>query len=64
MGERVLGPIRGELKRALKFSILAINAKGEKVLSPNKKDRTTISKISKNKGRNYFTNVYFNWYFS
>jgi hypothetical protein len=38
--------------------------KGEKVLSPKQKDRTTISKFSKNKGRNYFTNVYFNWYLS
>jgi hypothetical protein len=30
--------------------------KGEKVLSPKQKDRTTISKK--------FTNVYFNWYLS
>jgi hypothetical protein len=33
--------------------------KGEKVLSPKQKDRTTILKFSKTKGRNYF-----NWYFS
>jgi hypothetical protein len=39
-------------------------SKGEKVLSLKQKDRTTISKILKNKGRNYFTNIYFNWYLS
>jgi hypothetical protein len=44
--------------RAIKFSILAINAKGEKVLSPKQKDRTIIF-FSKTKGSGYF-----NWYLS
>jgi hypothetical protein len=45
--EKILGPKGGENDmRALKFFVLAINAKGEKVLSPKQKDRTTISKKS------------------
>jgi hypothetical protein len=38
---------------------LAINAKGEKVIGPNQKDRTTIFKFKtiSQKGINYF-----NWY--
>jgi hypothetical protein len=38
---------------------LAINAKGGESISPQQKDRTTILKFSKTKGR-----IYLNWYFS
>jgi hypothetical protein len=42
---KVLGPIRGENEKGLSSSpFLALNAKGEKILSPKQKDRTTISK--------------------
>jgi hypothetical protein len=54
MGEKVLGPIRGELYKGSQVLLLAINAKGEKVLSPKQKDGTTILNFSKTKGRNYF----------
>jgi hypothetical protein len=43
--EKVLGPKGGENNKGLSSSpFLAINAKGENVLSPKQKDRTTISK--------------------
>jgi hypothetical protein len=49
LGEKVLGPIRGELSRALKFSVFwQFMPKGEKVSNPKQKDRTTIFKIFKN----------------
>ena len=39
---------------------LALNAKGEKILSPKQKDRTTISKFLNNKFFNWY--LIFNWY--
>jgi hypothetical protein len=54
----MLGPNRGENAKGLQRSpFLVINAKGEKILSPKQKDRTTtISKIQK------FRNERFNLY--
>jgi hypothetical protein len=48
MGEKIFGPIRGEFKGLSSSPFLAIYAKGEKILSPKQKDRTTILKIFKN----------------
>jgi hypothetical protein len=47
--ESVLGPKGGESIKGLQsYPFLAINAKGEKILSPKQKDRTTtISKFLK-----------------
>jgi hypothetical protein len=43
--EKVLGPKGGESSKGLQsYPFLAINAKGDKVLSPKQKGRTTISK--------------------
>jgi hypothetical protein len=52
--EKVLGSTRGELKGSQVLCFWQLMTKGEKVLSPKQKDRTTILKFSKTKGRNYF----------
>jgi hypothetical protein len=44
MGERIRSQRRRKYTRALKFSVWRLMPKGEKVLSPKQKDRTTISK--------------------
>jgi hypothetical protein len=50
---------KGRILRALQILCFwRLMQKGEKVLGPKQKDRTTILKFSKTKGRNYF-----NWYF-
>jgi hypothetical protein len=57
MWEKVLSPKGGANAKGLSSSsFLAINAKGEKVLSPKQKDRTTISNWIFQK------EVFFNWY--
>jgi hypothetical protein len=54
-GESMRRIVKGS--QALRFWRLM--PKGEKVLSPKQKDRTTILKISKTKGKKYF-----DWYLS
>jgi hypothetical protein len=70
--EKVLGPKGGEFDRALKIlRFWQLMLKGEKVLGPKQKDRTTTffknSKTISQKGRNYFNwyqnfNRYFIWF--
>jgi hypothetical protein len=58
-------PMGRKSKRALKFSVLVINAKGEKVLSPKQKDRTTISNFENLKEEIISIDISdFNWYLS
>jgi hypothetical protein len=59
MREKVLGPTGGEYQGLSSSLFLVVNAKGGESINLKAKDRTTILKYSKTKGRNYF-----NWYFS
>jgi hypothetical protein len=50
-------PMREKVKGLSKDSVLAINAKGEEILSPKLKDRTTNVKFFKNFS-NWYLNVF------
>jgi hypothetical protein len=51
-------PQRGESAKGLQRSLfLAINGKGEKILSPKQRDRTTISNF-----KNFHKCLFLNWY--
>jgi hypothetical protein len=66
MGDKVLGPIRGELKKGLSSSsFLAINAKGGESIKLKAKGPHHHFKIFKNQRKKLFQSVFeliFNWY--
>jgi hypothetical protein len=59
VGGKVLGPIRGELKKGSQvLRFWRLMPKGEKVLSPKQKDHTTILKIFKKQRKKLFQSVF------